>query len=305
MRRRPSSATVISQGPLLLACYETWFCELFGEDAWSRTGRLTAKFVSSRQDWRGGDARTHRRRASRTARNIRTARHLRRPFARGWKRRDRLAVSARAPSPAAGEGWGEGLSASGYSPCGKSPTRIASSMRSTSPASGRGEATRRASRHPGRFLRLVRTSWPRTPPSSPARVQLADLQQLRHLRDVGHSSRTSPAARTTARSVRAAGCATAQSLNLSHISPLLHRIVAAAADQIVDPPRQSRPSFSGHDHLRAPLCSAASSAISGCGLRRRQVQQPRDLGIGIAPPPRNASAAARRPAARAPRRIAR
>jgi acyl dehydratase len=38
--------TVISQGPLLLACYETWFCELFGEDAWSRTGRLAAKFVS-------------------------------------------------------------------------------------------------------------------------------------------------------------------------------------------------------------------------------------------------------------------
>jgi acyl dehydratase len=37
--------TVISQGPLLLACYETWFGELFGEAAWSRTGRLTAKFL--------------------------------------------------------------------------------------------------------------------------------------------------------------------------------------------------------------------------------------------------------------------
>jgi acyl dehydratase len=38
--------TVISQGPLLLACYETWLCELVGEDAWCRTGRLAAKFVS-------------------------------------------------------------------------------------------------------------------------------------------------------------------------------------------------------------------------------------------------------------------
>lgn len=38
--------SVIAQGPLLLASFETWFCELFGEDAWSRTGWLTAKFVS-------------------------------------------------------------------------------------------------------------------------------------------------------------------------------------------------------------------------------------------------------------------
>lgn len=38
--------TVISQGPLLLAPFETWFCELFGEDAWSRSGQLAAKFVS-------------------------------------------------------------------------------------------------------------------------------------------------------------------------------------------------------------------------------------------------------------------
>jgi len=38
--------SVIAQGPLLLASFETWFCELFGEDAWSRTGRLTAKFLS-------------------------------------------------------------------------------------------------------------------------------------------------------------------------------------------------------------------------------------------------------------------
>lgn len=38
--------TVISQGPLLLAPFETWLCELFGEEAWSRTGRLAAKFLS-------------------------------------------------------------------------------------------------------------------------------------------------------------------------------------------------------------------------------------------------------------------
>jgi acyl dehydratase len=38
--------SVIAQGPLLLAAFETWFCELFGEDAWSRTGRLTAKFLN-------------------------------------------------------------------------------------------------------------------------------------------------------------------------------------------------------------------------------------------------------------------
>lgn len=37
---------VIAQGPLLLASFETWFCELFGEDAWSRTGILTAKFLN-------------------------------------------------------------------------------------------------------------------------------------------------------------------------------------------------------------------------------------------------------------------
>ena len=37
--------SVIAQGPLLLAAFETWFCELFGEDAWSRTGTLTAKFL--------------------------------------------------------------------------------------------------------------------------------------------------------------------------------------------------------------------------------------------------------------------
>jgi acyl dehydratase len=36
---------VIAQGPLLLARFESWFCELFGEEAWSRTGRLTAKFL--------------------------------------------------------------------------------------------------------------------------------------------------------------------------------------------------------------------------------------------------------------------
>ena len=38
--------SVIAQGPLLLAQFETWFCELFGEDAWSRSGRLAAKFIS-------------------------------------------------------------------------------------------------------------------------------------------------------------------------------------------------------------------------------------------------------------------
>jgi 3-hydroxybutyryl-CoA dehydratase len=43
---RTPFGNVISQGPLLLACYETWLCELFGEDAWSRTGRLAAKFVA-------------------------------------------------------------------------------------------------------------------------------------------------------------------------------------------------------------------------------------------------------------------
>jgi acyl dehydratase len=43
---RTPFGTVISQGPLLLACYETWLCELFGGEAWSRTGRLAAKFVS-------------------------------------------------------------------------------------------------------------------------------------------------------------------------------------------------------------------------------------------------------------------
>jgi acyl dehydratase len=38
--------SVIAQGPLLLASFETWFCEMFGEDAWSRTGRLAAKFLN-------------------------------------------------------------------------------------------------------------------------------------------------------------------------------------------------------------------------------------------------------------------
>jgi acyl dehydratase len=38
--------SVIAQGPLLLAAFETWFCELFGEAAWSRTGKLTAKFLN-------------------------------------------------------------------------------------------------------------------------------------------------------------------------------------------------------------------------------------------------------------------
>lgn len=37
--------TVIAQGPLLLASFETWFCELFGDEIWSRSGQLAAKFV--------------------------------------------------------------------------------------------------------------------------------------------------------------------------------------------------------------------------------------------------------------------
>jgi 3-hydroxybutyryl-CoA dehydratase len=37
---------VIAQGPLLLASFETWFCELFGEEAWSQTGQMAAKFVN-------------------------------------------------------------------------------------------------------------------------------------------------------------------------------------------------------------------------------------------------------------------
>ena len=42
---RTQFGSVIAQGPLLLAAFESWFCELFGEDAWSRTGKLTAKFL--------------------------------------------------------------------------------------------------------------------------------------------------------------------------------------------------------------------------------------------------------------------
>lgn len=45
--------SVIVQGPLLLASFETWFCELFGEDAWCRTGKLAAKFLNPA---RSGDA---------------------------------------------------------------------------------------------------------------------------------------------------------------------------------------------------------------------------------------------------------
>jgi acyl-CoA thioesterase FadM len=30
----------------LLASFETWFCELFGEEAWSQTGQMAAKFVN-------------------------------------------------------------------------------------------------------------------------------------------------------------------------------------------------------------------------------------------------------------------
>ncbi|MBR0781906.1 MaoC family dehydratase [Bradyrhizobium iriomotense] len=36
---------VIAQGPLLLAPFESWMCELFGEDAWSRTGAIRGKFL--------------------------------------------------------------------------------------------------------------------------------------------------------------------------------------------------------------------------------------------------------------------
>lgn len=38
--------TVIAHGPFLLASFETWFCELFGDEAWSQSGRLAAKFIS-------------------------------------------------------------------------------------------------------------------------------------------------------------------------------------------------------------------------------------------------------------------
>jgi len=37
---------VIAQGPLLLAAFETWFCDLFGATAWSQSGEMSAKFIS-------------------------------------------------------------------------------------------------------------------------------------------------------------------------------------------------------------------------------------------------------------------
>lgn len=36
---------VIAQGPLLLALFKSWFCEMFGEQAWSSGGRMDAKFL--------------------------------------------------------------------------------------------------------------------------------------------------------------------------------------------------------------------------------------------------------------------
>jgi len=36
----------IAQGMLLAAPYETWLCELFGEEAWLRGGRLALRFRS-------------------------------------------------------------------------------------------------------------------------------------------------------------------------------------------------------------------------------------------------------------------
>jgi acyl dehydratase len=36
---------VIAQGPLLLAPFETWLCDLFGEQAWCRSGQIRAKFL--------------------------------------------------------------------------------------------------------------------------------------------------------------------------------------------------------------------------------------------------------------------
>ena len=36
---------MIAQGPLLLAPFESWLCDLFGEEAWSRSGRIRAKFL--------------------------------------------------------------------------------------------------------------------------------------------------------------------------------------------------------------------------------------------------------------------
>ncbi|MGY4304521.1 acyl dehydratase [Bradyrhizobium sp. USDA 4369] len=37
---------VIAQGPLLLAPFEGWICELFGEAAWSAGGVIRGKFVA-------------------------------------------------------------------------------------------------------------------------------------------------------------------------------------------------------------------------------------------------------------------
>lgn len=36
---------VIAQGPLLFAPFESWLCALFGEEAWSRSGRIRMKFL--------------------------------------------------------------------------------------------------------------------------------------------------------------------------------------------------------------------------------------------------------------------
>ncbi len=37
---------VIAQGPLLLAPFESWLCEMFGAERWSVSGRIQGKFVS-------------------------------------------------------------------------------------------------------------------------------------------------------------------------------------------------------------------------------------------------------------------
>lgn len=36
---------VFAQGPLLLAPFESWLCELFGEKVWTRSGHIKGKFL--------------------------------------------------------------------------------------------------------------------------------------------------------------------------------------------------------------------------------------------------------------------
>lgn len=38
-------AKVIAQGPLLLAPFESWLCDVFGEQTWCGSGQIRAKFL--------------------------------------------------------------------------------------------------------------------------------------------------------------------------------------------------------------------------------------------------------------------